>query len=181
MDKHGDTFFPHPFYTSEEICEMEIINCRKETSYRGDEYWYADLVTPIGLRKVFHRDNGPSAIINKVIIFGATVRYGTITYHYKGLFHRKDGPAHIIVDHEEEWSDYSKHTIVSEEWFEHNEHHRASGPAITRRNGDKEWFLDNELHREDGPAIEHSNGDKEWYVHGKYFETKDKFKCMRFI
>lgn len=50
------------------------------------------------------------------------------------------------------------------EYYYNGRLHRANGPAIEYKNGDKIWYRNGKIHRDKGPAKEFADGKKEWWI-----------------
>jgi uncharacterized protein YodC (DUF2158 family) len=88
------------------------------------------------------------------------------------VFHREDGPAHIVTN--------AAGVVIQEEWWQHGKLSRDDGPATTVLSDDGDttcqWFCQHQLHNADGPAVTVSNGNviiKEMYYKSGVLHRKD--------
>ena len=88
--------------------------------------------------------------------------FGTVTWHYRCLLHKKDVfPSGTYLDGTEFWYD-------KDEGY----HRENDLPAIVYSDGTKKWFKNGQLHRENGlPACEYPNGTKTWCLNAKCYRA----------
>ena len=103
-------------------------------NWDGIQIWYQN-----GLK---HRDNDLPAVIDS---------FGTQIWYQNGRYHRNnDQPAILWYNESKLWYQNGKlHRdndlpavvyLDAEFWYQHDNQHRANGPAVIRKNGTKEWW-----------------------------------------
>jgi hypothetical protein len=105
-------------------------------------------------------------------IFTNIITQETTIYKVNGIFHRSDGPAHIIT------KPNGYHHV---RYYCAGMRHRLDGPAIIVNNPNgyyvSQYWYKNKLHRDNDPAvfIRKTNGKiiKEYWTHGEYTGFSD--------
>jgi len=95
-----------------------------------------------------------------------------------GVYHRKNGPAHIYTDYAAAEDGLLDFVPPLTEYYYAGELHRTDGPASVDIDVDgdltkqlkEEYYIHGQLHRTDGPAYVFRNGEcsvEQWYINGE--------------